>query len=174
MFLWLLVSAHYGADAASPFYLLHPQNFTQFFDTDLAWATENVPFFEASESAFTEAFAFRWKLFKRHIVATSGTWNGHPGPSYVVTEFDPTVKVGQGGAYNTISCAAMHHISEGRWLRNRQIVQDYASFWMRGGGAPRGYTFPAAHSFMELARTHGTNDLALSVLPELAANFGMW
>ena len=174
LLLWLVVSANHGAGAARPFYLLDPGNFSEFYDEDLPWAVEHVPFFEASERAFTEAFAFRWRLYKRHTVATSGTWNGHPAPSYVVTEFDPTVKVGQGGAFNTISCAAMHHISEGRWLRDRQIVRDYGSFWMRGGGQPRGYSFPAAHSLVELARTHGTLDLALSLLPELEANFEQW
>ena len=176
LFLWvrLLVSAYHGAGATGPFYLLDPGNFSQLYNEDLAWATDNVPFFEASNNAFTEAFAFRWKLFKRHTVATPGTWNGHPPPSYVVTEFDPTVKVGQGGAYNTISCAAMHHISEARWLRDRQIARDYGSFWMRGGGQPRGYSFPAAHSLVELGHTHGDLGLALSVLPELADNFDRW
>ena len=157
-----------------PFYLLDPSNFSHLYGNDLPWAIDSVPFFEASDGAFTEAFAFRWKLFKQHIVATPGTWNNHPAPSYVVTEFDPTVKVGQGGAYNTISCAAMHHISEGRWLRNRQVISDYGAFWMRGDGDPRGYTFAPAYSLMELARVHGTTELAVSVLPELLANFEKW
>jgi hypothetical protein len=156
--------------------LLDPSSaeFAMFYGDDLDWAIDNVPFFEASDGAFTEAFAFRWKLYKRHTVATPGTWNNHAAPSFVVTEFDPAVKIGQAGAYNTISCAAMHHINEGRWLRNRQVMEDYGSFWLRGTGQPRRYSFPAANSLLELARTHGTAHLATSLLPELVENFEAW
>ena len=81
----------------SHFYLLNASSdaFARLYAEDLPWAVANAPFFEASESSFTEAFAFRWRLFKHHIVATPGAWNGHPPPSYVITEFDPSVHVGQ-------------------------------------------------------------------------------
>ena len=89
-----------------------------------------------------------------------------------MAEFDPAVNVGQGGMYNTINCEAMPHLNEGRWLRDRSIIHDYGTFWLKGGGEARRYTYPAAHSLMEVAKTHGSLAVPVSILPELVSNFG--
>jgi hypothetical protein len=61
-----------------------------------------------------------------------------------VTEFYPHVP--WASKYNTIPCAAGHHIHEGRWLRDPQIMADYLKFWFWGGGSPEFYTFWVATS----------------------------
>ena len=104
-----------AASAAGPFYLLDPSAFEHLYGADLPWAAATAPFFEADSGgsanhSLTEAYAYRWRLFKRHIVATNGTWNDHAAPSFVVTEFLPAV--GWSGKYNTIACSAFHHINE--------------------------------------------------------------
>lgn len=69
-------------------------------------------------------------------------WHSEVG--YVITEFLPPVP--WAGVYNTINCAAGHHIYEGRWLRDPAIMDDYSTFWFKGLSDPRRYTFWAANA----------------------------
>src|ERR1019366_488503 len=88
------------------------------------WLEKNIPLFECSDKDLEETYHFRWWTFRKHIKKTPGR--------FVVTEFLPPVP--WAGKYNTISCAAGHHFYEGRWLRNREYLDDYARFWFKGGG----------------------------------------
>lgn len=81
-------------------------------------------------------YYFRWWTYRKHLKQTPG--------GFVVDEFLPNV--GWAGKYNSISCAAGHHLYEGRWLRNPKYLDDYSRFWFRGGGEPRRYSFWAADS----------------------------
>ena len=64
------------------------------------------------------------------------------------------------GKDNSISCAAGHHLYEGRWLRDPQYMADYARFWFRGGGEPRRYSFWAADSVRAVTLATGDTTLA--------------
>ena len=79
-------------------------------------------------------------MFEKHI---------RPTPAgYVITEFLPDVP--WAGIYNTISCAAMHHLQEGRWLTDTAPMYDYACFWCETGN-PRLYSFPISDSILSLS-----------------------
>jgi len=101
-----------------------------------AWLEKNIPFFESSDKGLEEIYYFRWWTFRKHIKTTP--------EGFVITEFLPDVP--WAGKANTISCSAAHHFHEGRWLRDRQYLADYAAFWFRQGGQPRLYSFWAADS----------------------------
>ena len=112
------------------------------------------------------AAAHRWRLFKLHVEHTSD--------GYVITEFLP--KVFWSGPHNTISCPAGHHIMEGRWVHNRQIVDDYARFWFRRARDPEDkkvwekmYTFWAASSIYNHFLVSGNTSFILDLRPELEA-----
>ena len=76
--------------------------------------------------------------------------------------------------YNTISCAAGHHLYEGRWLNHAEYMSDYARFWLLPEASPRSYCFWAADSVRALTLATGDKRLAQELLPNLAANYGAW
>ena len=91
------------------------------------WLQQNIPLFECSDKRLEEIYYFRWWTYRKHLKKTPD--------GFVVTEFLPQVP--WAGKQNTISCSAGHHFYEGRWLRNREYLDDYARFWFRKGGEPR-------------------------------------
>jgi len=131
-----------------------------------AWAflERNIPFFECPDKEIEEVYYYRWWTFRKHIKTTPG--------GYVITEFMPTVS--WAGKYNSISCPAMHHFREGRWLHDPRFIRDYGLFWLRGGGDPYVYSFPIAESFMQLQMVYPDDSLLVDILPDLVANFREW
>ena len=95
------------------------------------WMVRNVPLFECPDKDIEETYYFRWWTYRKHIKQTPD--------GFVITEFLPNV--GWAGKHNTISCAAGHHLYEGRWLRDPRYLDDYSVFWFRKGGEPRRYSF---------------------------------
>jgi hypothetical protein len=89
-----------------------------------SWMTANAPLFECPDEDVQRVYYFRWWTYRKHVVETPG--------GFVLTEF--ITPVGHAGEYNTISCAVGHHLREGRWLRDRKILDDYTRFWFGGGG----------------------------------------
>src|SRR5262249_40574796 len=88
------------------------------------WMEKNIPWFDCSDKELEEIYYFRWWTFRKHLKQTPA--------GYIITEFLPPVP--WAGKFNSISCAAGHHIDEGRWLRDRRYLDDYIRFWFRGGG----------------------------------------
>ncbi len=130
----------------------------------LGWMRANVPVFESSDKELEETYYFRWWVFRKHVRQTPA--------GYIITEFLPDVP--WAGKHNSISCAAGHHLYEGRWLRNARYLDDYSSFWFRKGGEPRRYSFWVADALY--ARYLVTHDpaLVIALLPDLVANFEAW
>ncbi len=135
------------------------------------WMARNVPRFECPDEEIEEIYYFRWWTFRKHIKETPD--------GFVITEFLPPV--GWAGKHNTINCAAGHHFREGRWLRDARYLDDYAHFWLRGGGevrtriqTRRGYSFWIADSLLARARVTGQFDLCIELLPDLIANYEGW
>ncbi|HEY4207945.1 MAG TPA: AraC family transcriptional regulator, partial [Puia sp.] len=85
-----------------------------YFGEDSAWYLDNIPFFECSDQQMEQVYYYRWKLYKAHIRNT-----GHG--QYVITEFINHVSWDR-DPYCTINAASMHHIYEGRWLRDPRYV----------------------------------------------------
>ncbi len=103
---------------------MEPENIVNHIPNSEAWAwmVRNVPFFECPDKGFEQIYYFRWWTFRKHLKQTPD--------GFVFTEF--LDKVGHAGKHNTISCALGHHIREGRWLRDRRYIDEYARFWYKG------------------------------------------
>jgi len=139
---------------------------TQMIPNTDTWAflEENIPFFECPDQEIEKVYYYRWWTFRKHIKKTP--------EGYVITEFMPNVS--WAGKYNTISCAAGHHIREGRWLHNPEIIRDYGIFWLRGGGDAYTYSFPIAESFLQLQMVHPDDSMLIDLLPDLIGNYKEW
>ena len=125
---------------------------------------KNIPFFECPDKELEKTYYFRWWTYRKHIKKTPD--------GFVITEFLPDVP--WAGKYNTISCAANHHFYEGRWLRNAEILSDYASFWFSGSGNPRLYSFGAADAIYNYYLIHNDKMLLVDLYPKLKDNFAKW
>ena len=70
-----------------------------------AWSflAGNVPLFECPDPDLERTYYFRWWTYRKHIRATP--------TGFVITEFLPPVP--WAGKYNTIDCAAGHHLYKG-------------------------------------------------------------
>lgn len=128
------------------------------------WLAEQVPLFECSDRDLEEIYWFRWWTYRKHIKQTAD--------GYIITEFLPPVP--WAGKHNSINCPAGHHFYEGRWLRERRYLDDYAVFWFRKGGEPRKYSFWAADALLARAKVTGDYRLPIDLLPDLIANFEAW
>ncbi|MFZ0639805.1 MAG: glycosyl hydrolase family 65 protein [Candidatus Acidiferrales bacterium] len=128
------------------------------------WMTDNIPRFDAPDQELVRTYYFRWWTYRKHIRKTPA--------GYVITEFLPDVS--WAGLYNTIDCAAGHHIYEGRWLRDPQYMDDYARFWFGGGGNPRLYSFWAADAMYAKYLADGDKHFVTALLPQLVANYKDW
>lgn len=133
------------------------------------WLVENIPLFECPDGAVEETYYFRWWSFRKHIKETP--------EGFVVTEF--LTPVSHAGAYNTISCAAGHHLAEGRWLRDRRYLDDYTRFWLRGhegGPQPHFHKFSSwfAAAVQGVFRVSGDREFTINLLDDLAADYRIW
>lgn len=123
-----------------------------------------IPFFECPDKQFEETYYYRWWCYRKHLKETPAGW--------VVTEFLPDVP--WAGSYNTISCAAGHHLYEGRWLRDPLYMEDYARFWFRSEARPRLYSFWAADAIRALTLVNGDRALGTVLLDRLVENYRRW
>jgi hypothetical protein len=133
-------------------------------DQAWAWMKDNIPRFDASDPELVRTYYFRWWSYRKHLKKTPDGW--------VITEFLPDVP--WAGKDNTISCAAGHHIYEGRWLRNPVYINDYCTFWFRKGGDPRRYSFWAADSLYARFLVNGDRGFVQGLTPDLLANYKAW
>ena len=136
------------------------------FPNAAAWdfLKDNIPLLDCPDEDIQTTYYFRWWTYRKHIKKTPA--------GFVVDEFLPNV--GWAGKYNTINCAAGHHIYEGRWLHDAKYMDDYSVFWFRGGGAPRHYSFWAADSIWARYCVTGDKSLTVDLLPDLIANYEAW
>jgi hypothetical protein len=133
------------------------------------WLQKNVPFFECPDREVEEIYFFRWWSYRKHLVKTPA--------GFVVTEF--LTPVSHAGAYNTVSCAAGFHLSEGRWLRDDQYLDDYTRFWLRGNhGKPQPHFHKFSSWFAAAAYdrylVEGDKKFLLNLLPDLVADYRLW
>jgi predicted GH43/DUF377 family glycosyl hydrolase len=128
------------------------------------WMKANVPLFECSDKSMEETYYFRWWTYRKHIKRTPD--------GFVITEFLPPVP--WAGKDDTISCSAAHHFYEGRWLRDRKYLSDYARFWFLKGGNPRLYSFWAADSIRAWSMVTQDQHLGAELFPQLVDNYRAW
>ena len=86
---------------------------------DWDWYKQNVPFFECPDAEITTTYYYRWELVTKHLVY------GSPETGYTFTEFID--RPSWSGAYGAISCPLGHQHYEVRWLKDRRIIDDFAT-----------------------------------------------
>jgi hypothetical protein len=177
----LLVCLTPSSQAAEPSHILATDSFRHFIDgfnrndternalsipNDHAWdfLKENIPLFDCPDAEINEIYYFRWWTYRKHIKATPD--------GFIITEFLPDVP--WAGKYNSIDCAAGHHIHEGRWLADPKYLDDYSVFWFRKGGEPRRYSFWAAESLWSRYLVTGDDKSIKELLPDLIGNYEAW
>ena len=128
------------------------------------WLSKNIPLFECPDKEIEQTYYFRWWTYRKHVRQTPD--------GFIVTEFLPDVP--WAGKYNSISAPAAHHFAEGRWLREDAFLNDYAKFWLRGGGNPRLYSFPIADALWRRYLVNGQREPMVSLLPDLVDNYRAW
>ena len=136
------------------------------FPNVAAWGflRDNIPLLDCPDPDLQTTYYFRWWVYRKHLKATPA--------GFIVDEFLPNV--GWAGKYNSINCAAGHHLYEGRWLRDPRYLDDYTQFWFHGGGEPRRYSFWAADAVWARYCVTGNRARALELLPDLIANYRAW
>ncbi len=178
----VVMTAGYAADAPKPAAsVLKADSFRHYVETfnshddelykniypnSAAWdfLKDNIPLLDCPDEDIQRTYYFRWWTYRKHLKKTPA--------GFIVDEFLPNV--GWAGKFNSISCAAGHHIYEGRWLRDPKFLDDYACFWFRGGGDPRNYSFWAADSMWARSLVTGDTGLAINLLPDLIRNYEGW
>ena len=100
---------------------------------DNDWFKTNIPFFESPDEEIDKTYYYRWELVTKHMVY------GSPADGYSFTEF---IKAQPwSGKYGPISCPLGLQLYELRWLKDRNISEDYARYWFGVNGAqPRSYS----------------------------------
>ncbi len=130
----------------------------------LEFLSANIPLFECPDKELERTYYFRWWTFRKHLKQTPD--------GFVITEFMP--KVSWSGKYNTINCAAAHHIREGRWLKDSTFVREYLDYWLTKGGRVHAYSFWVADSVMAWCDATGDYAPAKTWLPALIKNYESW
>jgi hypothetical protein len=146
------------------------ENDTEYFPPSIpnekAWEflKANIPLLECPDKQIEEIYYFRWWTYRKHIKDTED--------GFVIDEFRP--KVGWGGKHNTISCAAGHHIYEGRWLHDPKYMDDYEIFWLRKGGPARRYSFWLADAYYARHLVGPDKEFITDLLDDLVSNDTDW
>src|SRR6185436_19912766 len=133
------------------------------------WLQENIPLFECPDRELEEIYYYRWWSFRKHLAKTP--------KGFVFTEF--LTPVNHAGEFNTISCAAGFHVTEGRWLHNQSYVDDYIDFWLRGNsGKPQPhfhkYSSWFATAVFERYCVNGDTTSVVGLLDDLVSDYRTW
>lgn len=147
------------------------ENWTNFISNaeSWPWLRTNIPLFECPDREVEEVYYFRWWAFRKHLRQTPD--------GFVFTEF--LVPIRHAGIHNTISCAAGHHLAEGRWLHNPRYLDDYILFWLRGhDGQPQ----PHFHQFsswfaaavFDRYLVTGDRKFLIGLLDDLVSDYQAW
>ncbi|MCI2416086.1 discoidin domain-containing protein [Saccharopolyspora sp. K220] len=146
------------------------------------WFAANIPLVDVPEPEIQQVYYYRWRVFYEALKYTG------PAEGWIVTEF--LAPVGYSAPGGAIAAAAGHHLTEGRWLRDRRYLDDYLRYWLRGSGASykepslelnryasdwaHQYSFWAADAVWKRASVTGDWAAARDLLPELVRQWERW
>lgn len=131
----------------------------------LNWIENNVPLFFCDDKQIEETYYFRWWTYRKHIKTTpDGT---------VITEFLPLVP--WAGEHNVISASVDHHIAEGRWLRNKEIIKSDIRFFLleKSTGTATSYSNALIYSASKYCLDFQDSGFAEEILPDLKRLFAL-
>ena len=128
------------------------------------WLLARIPRIAIPDTEIERTYYFRWWTYRKHVKKTP--------EGYVISEFHPNV--GWSGKYNTISCASVQHLREGRWLRENRFLDDYIHFWYSDGGVHLHDYSNAFESAIELlAETRG-DDTGMDLIDKMLGSYRLW
>jgi hypothetical protein len=144
----------------------HTQIAKEKFNEDYQWFVDNIPFFECSDKEIENVYYYRWKLYKAHL--------RNVGPDkFIITEFINHVPWDK-EPFCTINAASMHHIYEGRWLRNPSFINGYIYNLYQEGGNNRQYSESVADATYASYLVNADKDLVINQLDRMKAIFKGW
>ena len=99
------------------FNTMEDENVTNFISNSNSWnwLSKEIPFFECPDREVEEMYYFRWWSFRKHIEKTPD--------GFVLSEFLTKPA--------PISSALGHHLMEGRWLHDQNVLDDYVRYWFK-------------------------------------------
>jgi hypothetical protein len=144
----------------------HSKLAIQYYNTDAQWYLDNIPFFECSDKQIEQVYYYRWKMYKAHI--------RHVGDDqYVITEFINHVAWDR-DPYCTIDAASMHHIYEGRWLKDNRYVDGYINNLCQDGGNNRHYSESIADAIYARYLVNADSAFIIQQLDSLKQLYNDW
>ncbi|KAI3552899.1 hypothetical protein CABS01_06341 [Colletotrichum abscissum] len=139
----------------------------KYFGNDAPWYKNRIPLFESSDTEITDVYYYRWNLFRTHQ-RDVGTKYG-----YITTEFIDNVGW-QTQPWASNNCAAIFHLSEGRWCRDPRFKQDHATFMYSADSNPRQYSESLADGVWRNYLVDGDPALAISLLDDMQRVYNQW
>ena len=138
----------------------------RYYGEDSAWYLDNTPFFECSDTVLQEVWYYRWKMYKAHLRRTGDE-------DWVVTEFINHVAWDR-EPWCTINAASMHHIHEGRWLKDDRYLNAYIDYLCQRGGNNHHYSESIADAAWSRYLVNGDSAFLLKQLDSLASAYDTW
>ncbi len=138
----------------------------KYFGPDSSWYIDNVPFFECSDKQLESVYYYRWKLFKAHLRNTGRD-------KFVVTEFINHVPWDR-DPWCTINAASMHHIYEGRWLRDDRYMNGYLDYLLGEGGNNRRYSESVADAAYARYLVNADSNFLVRHLDSMKSIYDAW
>ncbi|GKT84257.1 six-hairpin glycosidase [Colletotrichum tofieldiae] len=139
----------------------------KYFGNDAPWYKNRVPLFETSDTQITEVYYYRWNLFRTHQRDIGSKYG------FISTEFIDNVGW-QTQPWASNNCAAIFHLSEGRWCRDPRFKQDYATFMYSSDSNPRQFSESMADGVWRNYLVDGDPDLAFSLLDDMQRVYNLW
>ena len=137
-----------------------------YFQEDSSWYLDNIPFFQCSDKQLEQVYYYRWKMYKAHI--------RNVGPDeYVITEFIIHMPWDR-EPYCTINAASMHHIYEGRWLKDNRYMDGYIDNLLRGGGNNRNYSESISDAAFARYKVNGDSLFLMKQLDSMKQMYNEW
>ena len=132
------------------------------------WLKDNIPFLEVPDTNIQQIYYYRWSVLQRNLKFT------RPETGYIFTEF--LTPVSYAGIYGGIAANIWHNHLDGRWLRNRQYLDDDMNHWARGLGQERQYQYTNDLASVAYERYLVTGDKAFTtgLLGPLTQHFEGW
>lgn len=138
----------------------------QYFKEDAQWYIDNIPFFECSDKQIEQVYYYRWKMYKAHIRNVGDN-------QFVVTEFINHVPWDR-EPFCTINAASMHHIYEGRWLKDSRYMDGYINYLFQQGGNDRRYSESVADAAYARFLVNADTVFLVSQLDSMIYSYNHW
>ncbi|KAF6807162.1 hypothetical protein CSOJ01_08350 [Colletotrichum sojae] len=137
------------------------------FGNDAPWYRNRIPLFESGDAEITDVYYYRWNVFRTHQRDIGSKYG------FISTEFIDNVGW-QTQPWASNNCAAIFHLSEGRWCRDPRFKQDYATFMYSPDSNPRQFSESMADGVWRNYLVDGDPELAFSLLDNMQRVYNLW